>query len=276
MTHETGAPDLTLKGSLASTRLMLCKPTPGKASPLWDWYRKTIDAVARPGTTVDFVGLRKGYTKASTPYAIFYNAQGQVERAYEAEKKGYDAFMIGCAFDPGLKECRSVVNIPVVAPLESAALLSCTLGNNFSIIVLDPSWIQMVINSIRTYGLKDKLASIRCPRGLIFQDAAEMSFAGGEKQAKLVDLLVKEMGKAIEEDGAEVLFVGCTIGSTVLSMNNVHQVDGRPIIDPLAAEIKMAEVLADFQRVHGTCVCKSSIYHPPSPGWEDEISIEVD
>lgn len=201
---------------------------------------------------------------------------GQVQRAYEAEKKGYDAFMIGCAFDPGLKECRALVNIPVVAPVESAALLACTLGNNFSIIALAPGWVQIIVNTIRSYGLKDKLASVRCPPGLTFDDASGMAVAGEEGQAKLVDLVVEEMSKAVEEDGAEALFVSCMIASTVLSMHRVYQVDGVPVIDPFAAEIKMAEVLADFQKACGIGVCKSSIYHPPFPGWEDEIPIKVD
>ena len=80
----------------------------------------------------------------TTPYTAFFNAKGQIERSYEAVKKGYDAFMIGCAWDPGLKECRALVDIPVVAPVESAALVSCTLGNKFSIIVFEPHWAPII------------------------------------------------------------------------------------------------------------------------------------
>ena len=255
---------------------MLCEPIPGNPSPFWDSFQKTVGAVARPGTIVDIVMLKEGYTDSTAPYTLFYNAKGQVERAYEAEKKGYDAFMIGCAFDPGLKECRSVVNIPVVAPLESAALLAYTLGNKFSVISLDPSWVQLTVNTIQSYGLRDKLASVRCPKGLTFHDAFKKMFAGEEGQAKVVDLLVEEMSKAVQEDSAEVLLVGCSIGSTVLAMHQVYQVDGVPVIDPFAAQIKMAETLSDFQKAYGTGVCKASIYHSPPTGWKEDIPIEVD
>ena len=89
MVHETGPLYSASRRELASTRLMLCRPVPGQESPFWAWYQRTIDAVARPGTTVDFVALREGYKDSTTPYTIFYNALGQAERAYEAEKKGY-------------------------------------------------------------------------------------------------------------------------------------------------------------------------------------------
>ena len=103
---------------------------------------------------------------------------GQVERAYEAAEKGYDAFIIGCGWDPALKECRSVVDIPVVAMLESAALLACTLGNKFSVIAFEANWVPLLQNIIRSYGLQDRLASVRCPSGIKFTDAFEMLLGG--------------------------------------------------------------------------------------------------
>lgn len=274
--HKTGPLNQPLQRGSSGIRLMLSEPIPGGPNPFWESFQKTVDAVARPGTTIDYVTLRKGYSDSTTPYTIFYNAQGQVERAYEAEKKGYDAFLIGCAFDPGLKECRSVVNIPVVAPLESAALLAYTLGNKFSVISLDPGWVQITVNALQNYGLKDKLASVRCPRGSTFHDAFEKMFSGEEGQLKVVDPLVKEMSKAVREDSAEVLLVGCLIGSTVLAMHQVYQVEGAPVIDPLAAQIKLAETLSDFKRAYGTGVCRASIYHSPHQGWQEEIPIETD
>lgn len=274
--HPTGPLYQSLHRSSSGTRLMLSEPIPGGPNPFWESFQKTVNTVARQGTTIDYVTLRKGYSDSTSPYTSFYNARGQVERAYEAEKNGYDAFMIGCAFDPGLKECRSVVNIPVVAPLESAALIACTLGNRFSVISLDPGWVQITINTLYSYGLRDKLASVRCPRGLTFHEAFEKMFSGEQGQQKVVDLLIEEMSKAVLEDSTEVLLVGCLIGSSVLAMHQVCQVDGVPVIDPLAAQIKMAETLSDFQKAYGTGVCRASIYRSPHKGWEKEIPIDAD
>lgn len=262
-------------GGTGTIKLMLSGPTPGEApKPSRAWYQKTIEAVARPGTTIDLVSLKRGYTDPTTPYTAAYNAIEMVERAYEAEKKGYDAFIIGCAFDPGLRESRALLNIPVVAPIESAALLASTLGNKFSIIAIDPSWCPVIERTVRGYGLGDKLASVSCPLGLTMPAAFGMMFGG--EQEKLVELVTKEMTKVMKEDGAEVFIVGCTVAATVLTMQGVYEVDGAPVVDPTAAGIKMAETMVDLKRAYGIGVCKASIYYPPRSGWEQEIPIVVD
>jgi Asp/Glu/hydantoin racemase len=262
-------------GGAATIKLMLSNPTPGKApKSSGGWYQKTVEAVARPGTTIDVVDLKRGYTDPTTPYTAAYNAIGMVERAYEAEKKGYDAFVIGCAFDPGLRESRALLSIPVVAPTESAALLASTLGNKFSIIAIDPSWCPVIERIVQSYGLGDKLASVSCPPGLTMPTAFGMMFGG--EQEKLVELMTKEMTKVMKENGAEVFTVGCTVAATVLTMRGVHEVDGAPVLDLIAAEIKMAETMVDLKRAYGIGVCKASIYYPPRSGWEQEIPILVD
>jgi len=112
-----------------------------------------------------------------------------VQRAYEAEKKGYDGFIIGCASDLGLKEARSMVNIPVVGSTEATALLACSLGNKFSVITTDPTACGRAENLIRSYGLADRLASVRCPDGLTSHKNFAMMAEGPEQQKKVVDLL---------------------------------------------------------------------------------------
>ena len=50
--------------------------------------------------------------------------------AVEAEREGFDAFVIGCCYDPALTQCRELVNIPVVGPLEASVLLSRLFGHS--------------------------------------------------------------------------------------------------------------------------------------------------
>lgn len=259
-------------------KLMLSDPIPAMpGNPHWPWYKKTVDAVARPGTTVDFVSLPDGYFSLPIgAYAFSYNAIGMVQNAYRAERKGYDAFLIGCAGDPGLKEARGLLNIPVVAPTESAAHLASMLGNRFSIIAFDPGAYARFESLIREYGLGNKLAGVRCHPAFIQQSYFSLMFSGDEGQKKFVELVTEEMSKAVREDGAEALILGCTISSTVLTMHGIHEVDGAPILDSVAVEIKTAETLVDLRRVYGTGVSKASIYDTPRPGWEKEVPIKVD
>ena len=49
--------------------------------------------------------------------------------AVEAERDGFDAFVIGCCYDPGLTQCRELVNIPVVGPLEASVIVRAGLSH---------------------------------------------------------------------------------------------------------------------------------------------------
>lgn len=84
------------------------------------------------------------------------------------------------------------------------------------------------------------------------------------------------MSRAVKQDGAEVLWVACTISAAILTTQGIYKVDGAPVLDLFAAAIKMAEIMVDLQRAYGISVCRESIYYPPRPGWEEQIPIAVD
>jgi allantoin racemase len=256
----------------AKIKFLLCEPVPDspEVKPHHTWWQKTVDRVARPGVTLDIIGLKKGYFGITT-YEQGYNGVEMAKRAYEAEKKGYDAFIIGCASDMGLKECRAITNIPVVAPTEASCLIAATLGERFSVIDLQGFTRPIIEGAIRNAGLISKLASIRHPEGLNAAKAAQMTFGG--KQDQLIKLLTSEMARAVKEDGAEVLFISCIVTSALVNMKEIREVEGAPVIDILAATIKMAEVLLDLKKAYEIGVCRKSSYLPPSPGWDKNLPI---
>jgi allantoin racemase len=252
------------------TRILFCEPVPeqSEAKPQWAWWRETAEKVAKPGTTVDFGGLKHAYPEATT-FEQSYNGIQMALKAYEAEKKGYDAFIIGCASDMGLRECRALVNIPVVAPMESTVLLASILGSKFSAINLQPSADASIEIAIRNAGLIDKLASIRCPPGMTIPKAFSMSL--GTEQKQLTEMFTAEMSRAVIEDKAEVVFVSCTHTGAFLTHQGIREISGVPVLDLFAASLKLAETMVDLRRAYGTAVCKKSIYMAPSKGWENLI-----
>lgn len=260
--------------SIEKTKILFCEPveeeSEGGTPPQLGWWQKTVELVGKSGTTVDFGGLRKAYS-GPTPFAQSYNGIQMALRAHEAEKTGYDVFIIGCASDMGLRECRAMANIPVVAPTEATALLASTLGYKFSAINLQPSADAGIEEAIRNAGLVDKLASVRSPSGLTIEKAFQMSMSSDkEEQKKLVKMLTTEMSKAVNEDRAEALFISCTHTSAFFTMQGVREVEGVPILDLFAASLKLAETLADLERGLGTKVCKRSIYLAPPVDWEKQ------
>jgi Asp/Glu/hydantoin racemase len=259
-----------------NTRLMLSEPVFGESPRQhWEWLTKMLDAVGNPGTSVDFVNLKHGY-KVMRTYTRTYNSLGIVQRAYEAEKKGYDGFIIGCASDLGLKEARSMVSIPVIGSTEATTLLACTLGNKFSVITTDPTACGRTENLVKSYGLADRLASVRCPPGLTSHKNFAMMAEGREQQKRIVDMLTAAMVKAINEDGAEVVYVSCLPTSGMLAMHHVYEVEGAPVVNMFTAALKQAESMVALKRAYGTVVCKRSIFLGPHTGWEQEIPIPID
>jgi allantoin racemase len=257
-------------------RLMLSEPVFGEGPRQhWEWLTKMLDAVGAAGTTVDFVNLKQGY-KVMRTYTRTYNSLGIVQRAYEAEKKGYDGFIIGCASDLGLKEARSMVNIPVVGSAEATAFLACSLGNKFSVITTDPTACGRTENLIRGYGLGDRLASVRCPAGLTSHKNFAMMAEGPGQQKKVIEMLTGAMVKAINEDGAEVVYVSCLPTSSMLVMHQVYEVEGAPVVSMFTAALKQAESLVAFKRAFGTVVCKRGVFLGPAAGWDKEIPIPID
>lgn len=257
-------------------RLMLSEPVFGEGPRQhWEWLTKMLDAVGNSGTTVDYVNLKQGY-KVMRTYTRTYNSLGIVQRAYEAEKKGYDGFIIGCASDLGLKEARSMVGIPVVGSTEATALLACLLGNKFTVITTDPTACGRAENLIRSYGLADRLASVRCPVGLTSHKNFAMMAEGPQQQKKIIDLLTATMAKAINEEGAEAVYVSCLPTSAMLAMHGVYEVEGAPIVNMFTAALKQAESLVALRRAFGTVVCKRGVFLGPHAGWEKEIPIQID
>lgn len=257
-------------------KLMLSEPVFGEGPRQhWPWLAKILGEVVHAGTTVDYVNLRHGY-KVMRTYTRTYNSLQIVQRAYEAEKKGYDGLIIGCASDLGLKEARSMVDIPVVGSTEATALLACALGNKFSVICTDPTACTRTENLIKSYGLGDRLASVTSPQGLTAHKNFALMGEGEEGRKKVVEMLTAEMRRVIAEKGAEVLYVSCLPTSALAVMYGIYEVEGVPVVNMFAAGVKLAETLVSLRRAYGTVVCRKSIYLGPAPGWEREIPIPID
>jgi len=175
-----------------------------------------------------------------------------------------------------LREARSLVKIPVTAPTESSVLLAWTLGRNFSVIADSPPSALKYGDLIHRYGLGYRLASVRYPPGFVTGTDFKLIYEEKRGQKEFIERVTEEMRKAVKEDSTEVVWYACTIGSALLTLHEIYEVDGAVIIDPLIAALKMAELMVDMQRAYGTSVCRASIYQSPVPGWEKERPITLD
>lgn len=208
---------------------------------------ENLKKVAGPDTEFKMVNISDVYPLKNNQYLYFKWAcmEGTLEKVLEAEKEGYDAVFISCNLDIGLYEAREIVNIPVTATLESAALIAHIMGTKYSLISVDDQNAKIQKQMLDMYGLGGKFASFRS----INIDANDL-YPEITSTEKILEEALKASKKAVKEDGAEIIIPGCTLIGSVLT-NKIEDPEkeiGAPVLDGMITGFKLAEMMADLQK----------------------------
>ena len=172
----------------------------------------------------------------------------------EAEKENFDAAIIGCFYDPGLREAREIAEkLVVTAPAEASMHIAVTLGQRFSIIVGKTKNIPLMRENVIKYGFQDHLASFQAI------DVGFRDFQTDPEETKR--RIVQAAEKAIVQDGAEVIILGC--GGLFGFYQELQGALGVPVIDCALAALSYAEFLVDLRNKHGWYFNKKNEYLPP-------------
>ncbi|MBI3965155.1 MAG: hypothetical protein HY329_05935 [Chloroflexi bacterium] len=237
-----------------------------------DYYRALRDharRIARPDTEVVFHGLDpKTYEGApSVAEVVKYNylmslhVQQILENARQAEEEGYDAVAITIIQNPGLREARSLVDIPVTGYGEAAMHLACMLGDRFSVVAFNEDLFPLFAQNIRDYGLENRAG----PMAIMQVDYAAVMNAL-RVPGPVVDSFTKAAREVIA-GGAQALIPGQTLLAEVLWQAGIFRVDEVPVVDALGAAVKVAELLVDLRHTSGLGVNRRGYYwaRPPAP-----------
>jgi|LSQX01.2.fsa_nt_gb allantoin racemase len=190
-------------------------------------------------TEVDVVSMPRGPKHLEYLYyqsIAYHEILKTVERA---EKDGYNAAVIGCFDDPGLYPAREISETMfVTGPGEASMLIAATLGGSFSIIVGCDKWIPQMRDNVRKYGSSEKLASFRSLGLGVLDFRKDPAFTAKRMR--------QEIQRAINEDKAEVILLGCT-----MEFGFFEELQGQfgvPVIDVMLAAFKYAEFLAGLKQ----------------------------
>jgi len=157
--------------------------------------------------------------------------------AERAEAEGYDGIFIDCMGDPALDAVREKLNIPVVGPCRASMIYAADLAHRFSVITVLKNLVVLEENLALLLGVRDKLASVR---------SVEIPVLALEDKGKLINALIAESIKVIEEDGAHGIILGCT-GMLGVNEELSYALRGKgydiPVIYPVAVSIKYLETL---------------------------------
>jgi allantoin racemase len=143
--------------------------------------------------------------------------------------------------------------MPVIAPCEASIHLAATLGDKFSAIVGRKKWIPEMRENVIKYGMKERLASFKSV------DLGVLEFH--QDEAETARRFRKAAREAVENDGAEVIILGCT--ATYGFYEELQQELGVPVIDAMIASLKTAEFAAELKSRLGWSHSKIGAYESP-------------
>ena len=202
-------------------------------------------AGARSDTEISVAVLEKGPASVDSIYEEAMAVADTVAKIAQAEKDGMDAAISDCMLDPGVEPGRERVSIPVIGAAETSMHIAAMLGHRFSVVTILDSLIPAFHNHAVKLGLTRQLASVR---------AVNMRSAELFDLARVASAVVDESVKAVREDGAHVIILGCTAMRTLakdveegLRAQGIADV---PVIDPAILALKIAEALVDMGLSH--------------------------
>jgi allantoin racemase len=176
-----------------------------------------------------------------------------------AAKNEFDAYAIGCFYDTAFHEARETSGNAVVrAPCEAALQVAVTLGNKFSVIIGHKKWEDQMTKLVEEYGHKKRLASFR---------DFNMHVPDFQKDHNATKKAILKACKAAkDEDGADVLVLGCTIEFGFAE--ELQEELGMPVVDVIQACYMKAELSALMKKKLGLKPSRLNGMAPPS---EEEI-----
>jgi len=213
---------------------------PNASVEMSDVVREQLHAVARADVLVDVVNPPGAPPAIESALDEAACVPPMLELVKGAARRGYDAIVIACFSDPGLDAAREATDLPVVGIQDAAMHLAAQLGYRFSVLTTLAHRAPVRERAALLAGLDRRLASCPALDLPVLETVVD--------RERVLEKIVRVGRRAIEDDGAEVLILGCAGLGDLASRASAEL--GVPIIDPNAAALKLCEALVDLKLSH--------------------------
>ena len=226
-------------------------------------FADMAEAYKLPETEVHVTSLKPsggGFTHIEFRSYEAVVSTGIVRATRAAAQEGFDALAIGCFYDTGLLAAREVSGgMPVTAPCCASLEIAASLANRFGIIVGRRKWVHQMNSTVEENGMGGRLS------GFYHVELGVNEFLADHAQTER--LLTDAGRKAIREDFAEAIILGCTL--EIGFYRTLSKTLGVPVIDPSIASLKRAEYAAILRQKCGWKPSRKWSCEPPP---EEEIT----
>jgi allantoin racemase len=187
------------------------------------------------GIELSVACLRNGTSTIESDLDIALAQPETIRLAREAEEDDVDACIVACFSDPGVDGAREAVSIPVIGEGQAALHVASLVAGRFSVITTWDQCIPRIRRLVDQRGFGNKLASVRST------GVGVMALSND-----CVGRMVEESIKAVKQEGAEAIVLGCTgIGENLPAEISAELQEAVgvsvPIIDPVPAAFAFAK-----------------------------------
>lgn len=192
---------------------------------------------ARKDTEIIAVSPARGPESIECYLDDYLAVPGMIEEILKGDREEKaDGFIIACFGDPGLQAAREVTDKPVLGIAEAAFSMAKMIAPYFSVVsVLDRSR-KMTEDLVHSYGCEKFCRSIRSTGLQVLEFNRDPQ--------KGLEALSREGRKAVEEDGAECILLGCA--GFVDFTEKLGKELGVPVLDGVVPAVKLMESLIDM------------------------------
>ena len=207
-----------------------------------------LNSIAAPGTTVHVHGTTppdRDFGRLSELRC----ALNAIDNGLNAERAGFDAFVMGHFQDPGLYELRSAVRIPVVGAGESTLLAASQLGRRLGLVTLDAVFEVWHLEQAEKCGLGDRIARVTA-LGCKPEDFAAAFNGDADAKARMLSDF-EDCARPLVQSGADVIVPAGVLPGLLIGGEMGLQVEGAPVINCAAVALKSAEMWIQLSRLNG-------------------------
>ncbi len=189
-------------------------------------------AVANSGTEIIATSPSMGPVSIEGHYDEALSVVGLLEEIRKGEAEGVDGYVIACFGDPGLLAARELTRRPVVGIAEAAMHAASLISTSFSIVTTLSRTRIIAQHLVENYGMNKFCRNIR---------STDIAVLELETDSNARKIITGECRKALVEDGAEAIVLGCS-GMADLA-KEISQEIGAPVIDGVGTAVKFVEIL---------------------------------
>ncbi len=205
---------------------------PNTTSSMTDKIGAAARAAASADTEIVAVNPVSGPPSIEGYYDEVFAVPGLIEEMRSAG--AVDATVIACFDDTGLDAARSYAESPVIGIGEAAFHMASLIAGKFSVVTTLGRSIPVIEHNLVRYGLRSRCAKVRAAEVAVL----DLEIPGSPAAA----LISREIDRAIEEDGAEAIVLGCAgMADLAAALARKHAL---PVVDGVAAAVRLAESLS--------------------------------